>query len=168
VSPIPAVVAPPRRLTAEEIRHLRRWLGPLSVAGFLAMVAGAAGLFMIRQFLAANPIGLGLQGLAVVVFLWARLTFGRRSFHLEASPTAGGLVTWGPYRWLRHPIYAASVWCCWAGAMTQPTPAGVALAGGVTLGAVTRLLCEETLVRARYPEYADYIRRTWRLVPFLF
>jgi len=39
--------------------------------------------------------------------LWARLTFGGRSFHAGANPTAGGVVTTGPYRFVRHPIYAA-------------------------------------------------------------
>jgi protein-S-isoprenylcysteine O-methyltransferase Ste14 len=28
--------------------------------------------------------------------------------------------------------------------------------------------CEETLLKARYPEYAAYARRTARMMPFLF
>lgn len=39
---------------------------------------------------------------------WARLTFGRRSFHASAVPTAGGVETRGPYRFIRHPIYTAA------------------------------------------------------------
>jgi protein-S-isoprenylcysteine O-methyltransferase Ste14 len=31
-----------------------------------------------------------------------------------------------------------------------------------------RMIFEEALVRQRYPEYADYARRTKRVVPYLF
>jgi protein-S-isoprenylcysteine O-methyltransferase Ste14 len=43
-----------------------------------------------------------LQVLALLLFLWARITFGRRSYHVVADPTAGGLVTDGPYRFIRQ------------------------------------------------------------------
>jgi protein-S-isoprenylcysteine O-methyltransferase Ste14 len=35
-------------------------------------------------------------------------------------------------------------------------------------GAVVRILCEEALVTARYPEYAQYKARTWRMIPFVY
>jgi protein-S-isoprenylcysteine O-methyltransferase Ste14 len=50
---------------------------------------------------------MSVQLLALGLFLWARITFGRRSYHFVADPTKGGLVLGGPYRYIRHPIYAA-------------------------------------------------------------
>jgi hypothetical protein len=41
------------------------------------------------------------------------LTFGARSFHAGANPTDGGVVTAGPYRFFRHPIYAAILYFLW-------------------------------------------------------
>src|SRR6266516_2249539 len=61
-----------------------------------------------------SAIVIALQIAAVLLFLWARITFGRRSFHLAANPTEGGLVTTGPYRHIRHPIYTAL--CLFTGA----------------------------------------------------
>jgi hypothetical protein len=55
----------------------------------------------------AQPIAIALQLIAVALMVLARVTFGRRSFHAAANPTAGGLVTTGPYRIIRHPISAA-------------------------------------------------------------
>ena len=52
---------------------------------------------------------------AFLLILWARVTFGRRSFHVVANPTEGGLVTSGPYRYIRHPIYAAICLFTWVG-----------------------------------------------------
>lgn len=35
-------------------------------------------------------------------------------------------------------------------------------------GAVSRMLFEEHLVAARYPEYRQYAVNTWRMVPLVF
>jgi protein-S-isoprenylcysteine O-methyltransferase Ste14 len=29
-------------------------------------------------------------------------------------------------------------------------------------------MCEEALVAAKYPEYREYARGTWRMVPYVF
>jgi protein-S-isoprenylcysteine O-methyltransferase Ste14 len=100
--------------------------------------------------------------------IWARLTFGRRSFHATATPTDGGLVTTGPYRFIRHPIYSSVCLFAWASCVGHPSALSVALATFVSLGAAIRIAAEETLLRARYPEYEAYANRTRRLVPFLF
>ena len=79
-----------------------------------------------------------------------------------------GLVTTGPYRWLRHPIYTAIclfIWACFAG---HTSLFALGMASLVTAGAVVRMLTEESLLSHRYPEYAEYARRTKRMVPYLF
>jgi protein-S-isoprenylcysteine O-methyltransferase Ste14 len=140
----------------------------LSVLGFGAMVAGMLGLIATRSLLAPRVVVVLVQAAAVAVMAWARVTFGRRSFHLAANPTEGGLVTSGPYRFLRHPIYASICWFVWAGALGNLSPVSAGLALLITAGAVTRLLCEERLLTEKYPEYGDYAARTTRLIPFLF
>jgi protein-S-isoprenylcysteine O-methyltransferase Ste14 len=100
--------------------------------------------------------------------LWARKTFGLRSFHAAASPSEGGLVTTGPYRWWRHPIYASILYFVWAGQVQAPTALAIALAVAATLGLFLRMLLEERFLTATYPEYPQYARRAKRLVPFVF
>jgi protein-S-isoprenylcysteine O-methyltransferase Ste14 len=97
----------------------------------------------------------------------ARLTFGRRSFHAAADPTEGGLVTTGPYAYIRHPIYAAVLYFAWTGALSHLSAASVACAAAITGGAVTRMLLEERMLTQRYPEYAGYSARVARVVPFV-
>jgi protein-S-isoprenylcysteine O-methyltransferase Ste14 len=104
----------------------------------------------------------------VAVFLWARWTFGIRSFHAAANPTEGGLVTTGPYRYVRHPIYAAIVLFAAAGVAARPSWPAAGFGALVLAGALTRALAEERLVTERYPEYRDYARRTRRFVPGVF
>src|SRR5208282_4732713 len=99
---------------------------------------------------------------------WARFTFGIRSFHGAANPTAGGLVRSGPYRYLRHPIYAAILYFLWAGIAAHLSISNILLALLASAGLGVRMFAEERLLREMYPEYVEYARRTPRVVPFLF
>jgi len=129
-----------------------------------------AGLFVIvgqHAIFADRPITIVIQALAVLLMIYARVTFGRRSFHAAANPTEGGLVTSGPYAVLRHPIYAAVLYFTWATVANHPWR--LVVAGGllITAGAIARMLIEERMLVARYPEYRDYMRRTRRVVPYV-
>jgi protein-S-isoprenylcysteine O-methyltransferase Ste14 len=129
------------------------------------MVVGIAGLFHAGALFAARPASIAIQVAAAVLMIAARITFGRRSFHAAADPTAGGLVTTGPYAYIRHPIYAAALYFVWAGALDHFSWANVGWAAILAAGAVTRMLIEERLLVARYPEYREYKTRTRRVVP---
>jgi len=100
--------------------------------------------------------------------IWARVTFGMRSFHAAANPTEGGIVTTGPYRFLRHPIYAAILYFLWTGVASHASVLSVTAGVVATLGIAGRIVTEERLVTERYPEYREYAARTKRVVPFVF
>src|SRR5215213_2883002 len=86
----------------------------LSILGLVVMIAALVGLYKIGVLFTAQPIAISLQVVAVALLIWARITFGLRSFHAAANPTAGGLVTTGPYHYIRHPIYTAACLFGWA------------------------------------------------------
>src|SRR5215210_1118121 len=88
-----------------------------SVLAFAGAVVGVAFLALRQALFATHPLGIAVQVLAFALMVWARITFGRRSFHAAADPTTGGLVTTGPYAYLRHPIYASIIHFVWAGAL---------------------------------------------------
>ena len=125
--------------------------GIVSTFGLFMMGGGLAGLVIGRRVLSEAPLVITLQLGAIILMLWARLTFGRRSLHPTASPTDGGLVTTGPYRWLRHPIYAAVCLFSWACCIGHLSWLALGLAAVVTVGSAVRLFTEEQLLRARYP-----------------
>jgi protein-S-isoprenylcysteine O-methyltransferase Ste14 len=140
----------------------------MSIVGYLGMAGGLVALVATKSLLSPSPFVILAQSLAVALMVWARITFGRRSFHAAADPTSGGLVTTGPYRWIRHPIYAAVCGFTWVSIIPHWGWRSGLLGGLVLVSALVRILGEEALVTKKYPEYRDYSARTWRLVPYLF
>jgi protein-S-isoprenylcysteine O-methyltransferase Ste14 len=140
----------------------------ISLVAYVLMALSLVALIPLHALFSPNPVVIGCQMFAVALVLWARFTFGLRSFHVAATPTEGGLVMTGPYRYIRHPIYASMWLLGWAGILANwslwPAVCGAALVGT----GLVRIFCEEKLVGERYPEYAEYTRRTWRMVPYVF
>jgi protein-S-isoprenylcysteine O-methyltransferase Ste14 len=139
-----------------------------SLIGFGLAVLGLLYLLDKNYVLSKNPITIIIQLCSIAFMIWARFTFGLRSFHATANTTNGKLVTTGPYRWLRHPIYAAVIYFSWASVISYPfldTIAAVALISG---GMFLRMLLEEKSLLATYDNYAEYAKHTKRIIPFLF
>jgi protein-S-isoprenylcysteine O-methyltransferase Ste14 len=143
-------------------------LKSLSLVGYGVMVGGLIAQFATGTFFSSSPVVIAVQSGAVLLVIWARLTFGRRSFHMAGNPTDGGLVTSGPYHFIRHPIYTAICLASGAGAVAHRCWLGGLLSGLVLGSALLRIFCEEVMVTARYPEYRQYAARTWRMVPYIF
>jgi len=140
----------------------------ISILGLVVMIGALIGLYKVGVLFTTQPIAIALQLMAVALMVWARVTFGRRSFHAAANPTAGGLVTTGPYRIIRHPIYTAACLFGWGPIVVHRSLVSVALGILLLLGALMRMICEEQLVKQKYPEYVEYAKVTKRMVPFLF
>jgi protein-S-isoprenylcysteine O-methyltransferase Ste14 len=138
-----------------------------SVVAFVLMVLGLAWMMVRHEVMARSVAAVAVQIAAIALMLAARIAFGRRSFHAAANPTEGGLVTTGPYRWLRHPIYAAILYFVWSTALDHHSWQAIAAATIITAGAVLRMVAEETLLIEKYPGYAAYRARTARVIPFL-
>jgi protein-S-isoprenylcysteine O-methyltransferase Ste14 len=139
-----------------------------SLAGFALAVAGLVLLVERQAVVARGWPGLVVQLAAILLMVWARVTFGARSFHPGANPTDGELVTAGPYRYFRHPIYAAAIWFTVAAVVTHLSLINAALGGLVVVGMAVRMRAEERFLAVRYPAYAAYAAKTRRILPFVF
>src|SRR5262249_21369081 len=113
----------------------------VAATGFLMVAAFA--LFVRGAFFGNGPASISLQVLGFALVVWARITLGLRSFHYAANPTQGGLVTRGPYRYIRNPIYAAAWLILWTGVAVHWSPMNGALAAVVAAMLIVRIACEE-------------------------
>lgn len=112
--------------------------------------------------------GVALQLGGALLGVWAVLTMvhvQRRMFPVSPVPPRDGrLVTRGPYRWIRHPMYTALLLVVLPAAFAGGR---ATLAIGLALAAtlVLKLTVEERLLRQRFPDYDAYRRTTWALLP---
>ena len=139
-----------------------------SLIGFLVLVLVLVSLILRGAILGDGIFPAAIQFLCVLLMIWARVTFGRRSFHAAANPTEGGLVTTGPYRFLRHPIYASILYFLWAAVLSHISITNIFLGVIGSCGAAVRIYAEEKFLRVQYPEYSGYSAKTKRIVPYLF
>jgi len=124
-------------------------------------------LVITKRFFSHSPIVIAIQVAGLLVIVWARITFGTRSLHVGSDATAGGLVTTGPYRFVRHPIYAGAMLLLVGTLVAHHDVYAVVAVACVAAGLVVRLIAEERAVVRTYPEYAEYAKRTKRLVPWV-
>jgi protein-S-isoprenylcysteine O-methyltransferase Ste14 len=135
----------------------------------VAVLVAAVLLLLFRHSLFGRNLGgVAAQVLAGLLMVWARMTFRGRSFHAAADPTEGGLVTTGPYRFLRHPIYAAILLFVVAGVLAHPSPTNALIGIAAVAATAMRIFAEERLLVWKYPEYAVYAARVKRVIPFVF
>jgi protein-S-isoprenylcysteine O-methyltransferase Ste14 len=139
----------------------------VSIVGLIVMIAALIVLIEGRSLFAESLIPIGVQILALALMVWARVTFGGRSFHAAANPTEGGVVTSGPYRFVRHPIYAAALLFTWTGILSHFSLMNLLMGICASAGVGLRIAAEEKLLFERYPEYEEYANRTKRIIPFL-
>ena len=127
-----------------------------------------AALFATGPWLARHPAALLAQLLAAALGGWAVWVMRRSKLRVAPEVAAGAtLITAGPYRWIRHPMYTAVVLLAVALVADAPSPLRVVL-GLALLGVLAaKLTREERLLRAHFPGYTDYARVTARLIPGL-
>jgi len=143
-------------------------LKALSFIAYFGMVGGLLVLATTNNLFSPSLFVIAPQVAALFLMVWARLTFGRRSFHVAANPTQGGLITTGPYHLIRHPIYTAVCLFTGSGVVAHWAWISAVLAALVMACALLRMFFEEKLLVAQYPEYGRYAARSWRMIPFVF
>lgn len=100
---------------------------------------------------------------------WAWLTIGSRHLRIQPTPhPEGRLVTWGPYRYIRHPMYTCTLLIAASWVATSASPSRLAALAILAVDLILKLRHEEALLIEQYPEYRDYRARTRRLIPFLY
>jgi protein-S-isoprenylcysteine O-methyltransferase Ste14 len=139
-----------------------------SVTGYVAAVAGTLLPFTIPMFSGAAPAAGQVYATTVLVLagtaweVWSLRSLGRS---LSIIAQAREVVDRGPYRWIRHPLYAGEIVSVLGIAISAGTPGAFAV--WVTFCGLQayRALREEEILLQALPGYRAYRARTGALVP---
>jgi len=116
---------------------------------------------------AVQMAGLVLFVLGVALACWARVVLGRNWGMPMTRRERPGLITTGPYAYVRHPIYTGILVAALGSALGVSLVWLVVFAGcGVYF--IVSAVREERFLTQQFPGvYADYRKRTKMLVPFV-
>lgn len=131
---------------------------------FLAM----GGILITTDWIVMSGWAL-MQLVGVLLAVWAVLTMHLGRFNIVPDPRPDGvLVQTGPYRWIRHPMYAAILYVFFPMTVAHASFETSILFGVLVFDLLIKLHYEERLLINRFPDYVDYQCRTQRLVPYLY
>jgi protein-S-isoprenylcysteine O-methyltransferase Ste14 len=146
-----------------------------SVGVRLVMVVLILLLERVRAFRRPAPhdpalagIGLGLFLVGLAVAIWARVHLGRNWGMPMSEKADPELVTSGPYRWIRNPIYSGLILAMIGTAIAVSVEwlVVVLVLGGYF---VYSAVMEQRLMAQQFPDtYPAYRSSTKMLIPFVF
>jgi len=148
----------------------------LNVAAMLVGVGGAAATSAVQSTFFPGGrsettfwIGIGIMALGLALRVWAVVTLGT-SFRTTVETHADQeVVDRGPYRLVRHPSYSGLVMTCCGYGIAVQNWISLALAVIPPLAALLyRIGVEERiLATALGDSYSAYMKRTKKLIPFV-
>jgi protein-S-isoprenylcysteine O-methyltransferase Ste14 len=143
----------------------RKTRAPVAI---VACVAAAAGAVALQGPTSTVPLSMLMLGevVALVSSVWLLASVLALGRCFGILPEARGLVTRGPYRLVRHPVYLGELGVCAGLVIGAPTVWNLACAAVILAAQIVRMGLEERALEAEFPEYAAYARRTARIVPW--
>lgn len=116
-----------------------------------------------------DPLLLGLELAGVFLGLWAIWIMQIGNFNITPDVIRNGrMVAEGPYKYIRHPMYAAVLLVSLAMILDFPGILRIASWILLLIDLLLKMDYEEKLLRNHYEGYARYQQQTRRIIPFIY
>jgi protein-S-isoprenylcysteine O-methyltransferase Ste14 len=131
--------------------------------------------FVCLGLLFGNPIVFPVSTSGQLIFylglllgLWAIIAMPPASLTIHPNPKTGGRLAFkGPYRFIRHPMYAAVLMVATAQLIDyfgiKNVCCFILLAGAL----IAKIFMEEKLLLEKYSSFSAYQQKTKKLIPFM-
>lgn len=124
---------------------------------------------MIYRLNITNLVGLGLFVVGVLIRLMARRTLGKYFTHGLRTSQKPELVKNGIYKHVRHPAYLGSLLLSLGIPMIFSSLYGFFVMLGLIPCFLYRIRIEEKMLREKFGnEYREYMKKTRKLIPYIY
>ena len=107
--------------------------------------------------------------LSAVLMLWAIVAMQKSKLSILPEPSANAtLITNGPYRFIRHPMYTAILLGSLGLLINQFTWLRLAIVISLAIVLLIKLNLEEKMLSQKFDAYKEYMKHTKRIVPNIF
>ena len=149
-------------VTSQNQPHLSRIL-------VLIQFLTSAALVLSAKFALQNVVGFLVAAVGLGLGVWAIAAIGpARVAIMPDVKSKTELVTAGPYRFMRHPMYSSLMLFCGGFTLTPFHWWKVAVWLALLFVLVAKSRIEERQLLQRFTDYAAYCKRTRRFVPFIY
>ncbi len=108
-------------------------------------------LLLRGDLLSRSPLVILGQAVSLALLVWARASFNKGQFRVVPAPAGGPLLIRGPYRFLRHPMYAGALLLLWSSVLGHWSPLYGALALAASGAVAVRIIDEEHALLSTIP-----------------
>lgn len=139
----------------------------ISKFALLAVILAILYLLISDNLFSNSPFVIAGQFSAIALSIWARRNFVGGKFSIHAQPVERPLLMTGPYQFIRHPMYTSALLLIWSSVLGHLSGTTI-IVGLIISGFIAvRIMVEEQLLQNNYADYAGYVSRTKRIIPFL-
>jgi protein-S-isoprenylcysteine O-methyltransferase Ste14 len=128
-------------------------------------------IFLLKTgpVIASGYAGMFVEALGVFLGVLAIYQMGIGNFNVTPRPKENGqLVTHGIYRIIRHPMYSSQLIALLPLLLEKPDWYRISAYLLLLIALLLKIRFEEEHLKIQYAGYGDYIKKSKRLVPFIY
>jgi protein-S-isoprenylcysteine O-methyltransferase Ste14 len=125
--------------------------------------------FLFNTWFASNIYLFSLQIIGIGIGGWAIFVMTKSKLNISPTPRQGAtLIQSGPYKLIRHPMYLSLILAIPPLVIHNYSIMNTVILFVFLTNMILKMLFEESLLIAFFSEYREYIKNSYRLLPFVY
>ena len=135
----------------------------------LIQYSSLTAFLIMTPYIAQGIVWQLMEVLGIIIGVWAIVVMQKSKINIAPVPRENAhLITQGPYKIIRHPMYLAIILTLSPLIITQYDATRAMILGVLFINLIFKLYFEEGLLKTYFEAYSEYMKHSWRLLPWVF